>query len=143
MGGERMALFSNKEFEALQVENQRLQSELERLRSREEFNRATIVSLNQGVDNFRDHIFSLETTIRDQTAEIEDLRRQLAAASIRPHNERGAGRKRKVTAEQATFIRSLRMKGMSYGYIADTLTAKFGEKWNKTTVRNAFIAEKN
>ena len=138
-----MAIFNSKEFEALQAENRRLQSELERLRSRAEFNRATIVSLNQGVENFREHILSLQAIIRDKDDEIEDLNRRLAAASVRPHNERGAGRKQRATPEQAALIHSLRMNGGSYGSIAHALTKQFGGEWNKTTVRNNFMAGKN
>jgi len=103
-----MALFNNRELEALQHENQKLKQEIE-----------------------------------NQAAEIAELRRQLETAKIRPHNERGAGRKRKATDEQFLLICSLRLKDKSYNYIARVLAEQYGGKWNKTTVRNTFMAEKN
>ena len=138
-----MPLFNNKELEALQSENRRLQTELEQLQTREDFHRTTILSLNQGVEKLRDHLLSQEQDISAKDAEISDLAQRLAAVSTRPYNERGAGRKRKATLEQILLIRSLRMEGKSYGAIARILTEQYGDKWNRATVRNTFIAEKN
>jgi len=138
-----MALFSNKELEALQIENKRLRTELERMQCREESYKSTISALNQGVEKFREQLLSFQRETENQAAEITELRRQLANAKKKPHNERGAGRSRKATAEQINFILFLRAEGKSYDYIAHALTEKYGGKWNKTNVRNTVIAEKN
>ena len=148
--GDYMPFFNNKEFEALQTENLRLQTEIERLRSelkitqdREAFYKSTIKIYEQATENFRQRLLSQEQEILDKDAEIAKLTRQLASTSVRPHNERGAGRKYRATPEQRELILSLKNDGLGCGGIVRILSEHYGAAWNKTTVRNAIMAEKN
>jgi len=138
-----MALFNNKELEALQIENKQLRTELERLQCREELNKSTISAYNEGVEKYREQLLSFQQETEEQATEITELRRQLDAAKMKPRNERGAGRNRKATPEQINLILSLRTEGKSYEHIAHAMTEKYGGSWNKTNIRNTAIAEKN
>ena len=145
-----MSIFSNKEFEALQVENRRLADRINTLEVLSSNRAKSIGEMRTARQNAEEkiefqnqQIKSLEEIIRKKDSEIDNLKRQLAAAHIHPHNERGAGRKRKATPEQTAIILSLRMEGKSYDQIARILNERFGEDWNKTTVRNTHIAAKN
>ena len=149
-GGDITALFNNKEFETLQAENQRLLADIERLRSelkisqdREAFYKSTIMTYEQATENFRQRLLSQEQEITEKDAEIAELTRQLATVSARPHNERGAGRKYRATPEQRALILSLKNDGLGYGSIASILSERYGTAWNKTTIRNTVLAEKN
>ena len=74
---------------------------------------------------------------------ISELEEEIAALQTRPHNERGAGRKHKATPEQREYIISLFSQGISQNKIARMMTEQTGSQWNKTTIRNMIIAEKN
>jgi len=138
-----LAVFNNKELEALQAENLRLQGEIERLQDREAFYKSTIKTYEQATENFRQRLLLQEQAILGKDAEIAELTQQIPTINTRPHNERGAGRKYRATPEQRALILSLKKDGVGYGGIARILSERYGAAWNKTTVRNTVLAERN
>ena len=68
---------------------------------------------------------------------------RITILQIRPHNERGAGRKHRATSEQREYIISLSYQGISQNKIAGIISNQTGEKWNRTTIRNIIIVAKN
>ena len=61
-----MALFNNKELEALQIENRRLQKELELSQQREENYKSTISVFSEGYEKFREQLLSFEQKTEEQ-----------------------------------------------------------------------------
>ena len=157
-----MALFSNKELEALQSENRSLKDKVATFETR-------LSAKDKALSEYKTHVGELEGKIERLKSEIEknktelsksfsshkveklreyyekyidELEEQLAAPQTRIHNERGAGRKHKATPKQREYIISLFSQGVSQYKIARMMTEQTGGKWNKTTVRNIIIAGK-
>ena len=145
-----LRLFGNKEIESPKLENKRLTEKIETLEARLASQGKSVDEQESALRNAEEvaetsakYTASLEETIKRKDAEIAEIRGLLTAASIRPHNERVAGRKRKATPEQARLILLLKNHGESYAQIARTLTGLFGGDWNKYTVRNTHLSLKN
>jgi len=158
-----MAFFNNKEFEALQAENDKLKDRIALLEVRLSAKDKAIIEMRSQIDELEIQneeyiaaIDKLEIAASDKISfhEVEKIRReylskisaleeQRSALRIRPHNERGAGRKYKATPEQVEYILSLSADGHSQVKIAKILTEQSGEKWNKSTVRNIIISAKS
>jgi len=102
-----MALFNNKELEALQIENKQLRTELERAREGAAFSQSNIEALVRGTEKLREQLLSFEQKNEEQATEIESLHRQLVDAEFKAHNERFQGFEQKMI-EQAAEIKSLR-----------------------------------
>lgn len=101
------------------------------------------ISVCQGTSKiFVSKIEFLSNQIQILQSENTQLREQITATPIRPHNERNAGRKHKATSEQVQYILSLFSEGHSQVKIAKILSEQSGDKWNKSTVRNIIISAK-
>ena len=123
-----MALFNNKELEALQAENAEFEDKVAELEAR----------LSNSLSSA--HVKMMYQKFNDYITELEE---EIAVLKNRPHNERGAGRKHKATPEQREHIISLFSSGISQNKIARMMTEQTGDQWNKTTIRNIIIAGKN
>ena len=158
-----MALFNNKEIDALQTENDKLKDkiallevrlatkdkavmemrlQIDELETRNEEYTATIDKLEIAASN-KISFHEIEKIRREYLSKISALEQQIAALRIRPHNERGAGRKSKATPKQVEYSLSLSADGHSQIKIAEILTGQTGDKWNKSTVRNIIISAKS
>ena len=158
-----MAFFNNKEFESLQAENNKfkdriallevrlsakdkaiieMRSQIDELETLNEEYTATIDKLEIAASN-KISFHEVEKIRREYLSKISALEEQRSALRIRPHNERGAGRKYKATPEQVEYILSLSADGHSQVKIAEILTGQTGNKWNKSTVRNIIISAKS
>lgn len=159
-----MALWNNKQdFEFLQSENEQLQEKASSLEIRLSVKekglkekQKRIAKLEQKVNDLTTKLEKYKPTtspnlffhdmenLRQQHAiEIAKLEQKISALQIRPHNERGAGRKPKATSTQRDFILSLFAQGVSQVKIAKILTEQSGDKWNKSTVRNIILRAKS
>lgn len=159
-----MALWNNKQdFESLQTENEQLQEKLSSLEIRLSVKEKGLAEKQKRIAELEQQVGDLETSLEKHkpttspnlfSHEIESLRQQhsleiakleqkITALQIRPHNERGAGRKQKATPEQRDFILSLFSQGVSQVKIAKILAEQSGEKWNKSTVRNIILSVKS
>jgi len=123
-----MTLFSKKELERLQHENNALHDKITSLEARL-------------ANSFPSH--KVKEVCQEFNNYIDTLESELSALKNRPRNERGAGRKRKATSEQVALILSLSDEGKSHSAIAKILSTEYNEPWNKTTVRNVVLAAKN
>lgn len=158
-----MAFFNNKEFEALQAENEKLKDKIALLEVRLSAKNKAIVEMRSQIDEMKTQneeytaaidklkiaasnkisFHEVEKIRQEYLSKISALENRLSATQIRPHNERNAGRKRKAKPEQALQILSLHADGLSHVKIAKILTEQSGDKWNKSTVRNIIIAGKS
>jgi predicted nucleic acid-binding Zn-ribbon protein len=151
-----MALFNNKELEALQTENTELKDKIAtlevRLSTREKAlseHKQTIDKLTAEAEKYKAELSNSFPSHRVEKVKqyyediISKLEDEVAVLQARPHNERGAGRKHRATPEQRDCILSLFSSGISQNQIARMMTEQTGGKWNKTTVRNIIISAKN
>ena len=155
-----MALFNNKEFEALQAENTKLNDKITSLETRLSARDRALSEYKDMVEELEKQIEHLKTENKKYKLQLSDsfsshkvknvcqlydeqiakFEEEIAALQIRPHNERGAGRKRKATPAQTEMILSLVNQGKSYYSIAKILSTEYNEPWNRTTIRNLVIA---
>jgi len=155
-----MALFNNKLLETLQIENTELKDKIISLETRLSIkdkvlseNRIAIDELEKQIELLNIEIekykFKLANSFSSHQVNkvrqyydnyISEIESEIAALQNRPHNERGAGRKRKATPEQIEMILSLVNQGKSYYAIAKILSDEYNERWNKTTVRNTVLS---
>jgi len=145
-----LRLFGNKDIESLKLENKRLTEKIETLEACLNSQGKNLEELKSALQKAEEiaeasakYTASLVETVRRKDAEIAEISGLLTAASIRPHNERVAGRKRKATQEQARMILLLKNEGKSYAQIARTLIDLFGGDWNRFTVRNTHLSVNN
>ena len=158
-----MALFNNKEHEALQAENAMLKEKIISFETRLSVKDKNLSECRATIDELEERIERLNAEIEKNKSKpsdtyssnqvkricqeyndyISQLEEDISTLKIRPHNERGAGRKRKATPEQREHILSLFSSGISQNKIARMMTEQTGSQWNKTTIRNIIIAEKN
>ena len=158
-----MALFNNKLLETLQAENAELKDKIISLETRlsvkdkllsenittiDEFEKK-IELLNAEIEKYKTKLTNTYSSHQvDKVRQVYDnfiseLESEIAALKDRPHNERGAGRKRKATPEQFAMILSLINQGKSYYSIAKILSTEYNKLWNKTTVRNTVLSANN
>ena len=71
-------------------------------------------------EKLRDKYFELRKLFEAQSAELESLKAR------HRHNERGAGRKTKVTLEIAQQVKAMRQSGVTYSDIAASLDLAVG-----------------
>ena len=158
-----MALFSKKEIEALQCENDSLKEKIISLETRLSAKDKLILEYKTMIDEFEQQTERLNSEVKKYKCTaadtfsshqvkklhqqyndyISELEEKIYSSQTHPHNERGAGRKYKATSEQRDYIVSLFSQGISQNKIARMMTEQTGGKWNKTTIRNIIISAKN
>lgn len=102
---------------------QELEKEINTLRNQQDIvsgvNQADYIQLKQENDRLNVENDFLRQKIARQERDINFLKSHLSVAPAeRPHNERGAGRKPRITPEQIAEIQSKKQSGMSYREIA-------------------------
>ena len=150
-----MALFNKKELEILQAENTALKAENHSLITQLNVKSITLIEANHIIEKLSAEVerfkskrsknlssHQVENTHQNYINKIAELEKEIETLKIRPHNERGAGRKHKATPEQSDYIISLFSQGISQNKIAKMMTEQTGGKWNKTTIRNIIIRAK-
>jgi chromosome segregation ATPase len=150
-----MALFNKKEVEALQAENAKLNDKIILLEARLSARDTALREYRDMVEKLTAEVEGYKTKMTKNYASrqiknlqqhydhsIDKLQEEIVALKIRPHNERGAGRKHKATPEQRDYIVSLFSSGISQNKIARMMSEQTNDKWNKTTIRNIIISSK-
>lgn len=96
--------------------------------------------LNRQIDCLRDQLrntISLAEHEKLLAAVKGDYDAKLTEIKIqhqKPHNERGAGRKRKATKEMMERVKALHVKGLSQQNIAQAVSDELGISISRTTV---------
>ena len=111
-------------------------------------------------DDYSDLQKSKKTEISNLQSQIKKLNEQLEKSNIetlelkkenkkiktenaslinfqqeKPHNERGAGRKSRITSEIRQLILDLKSQNFTQAEIAKKLTDSTGEHWSRSTIR--------
>jgi chromosome segregation ATPase len=150
-----MALFNKKEAEALQAENAKLNDKIILLEARLSARDTALREYRDMVEKLTAEIEGYKTKMTKNYASrqiknlqqqydhsIDKLQGEIASLKIRPHNERGAGRRHKATREQRDYIIALFSSGINQNKIARIMSEQTNDKWNKTTIRNIIISSK-
>lgn len=101
---------------------QELEKEINTLRNQQDIvagvNQADYIQLQQENERLKAENDLLRQRTARQERDISYLKESIQAPAERPHNERGAGRKPRITPEQIAEIQSKKQSGMSYREIA-------------------------
>lgn len=86
-------------------------------------------------DSLNRHI-ACEDRVMDCQREVRRLQSEIELLEARKvHNERGAGRKSRITQEDIFLTKQCMMEGKSLAEIADVLSEKSGRSWSRSSVK--------
>lgn len=157
-----MAFWNHTQVEELQNENQRLQEQVlkyhrEMIRYKDSGNTEHSVEnanlkircnlLQTEVDRLKQQLDQSvsrtehEESIRASKEQILGLRKIIENLrnQPKPHNERGAGRKSRITPEHVVFVKKAKTEGKSLSEIARLLSDYSERPWSKSTIRYILI----
>ena len=118
-----------------------MKNQLERVKRRNDELNIQIGELKESIrekqiylDNSISH-YAHNKIIAELQQQIDDLKSTKINICPKPiHNERGAGRKSRVTPQALDLIQSLANSGLSHKAIAEKLTDETGKRWSKSTI---------
>jgi len=90
--------------------------------------------MEQEIADLKKELKQKDSTIRYLKNVNTELERQLKSQPAKIHNERGAGRKSKITSEMIAEIKALRQKNLSFSQIAKVCSQSSGVTISKSSV---------
>jgi len=90
--------------------------------------------LQKEVSDLKEVLRKKDSTIRHLNNVVANLRKQLESKPQKIHNERGAGRKSKITTEMVAEVMNLRHKNLSIAEIAKVYSQNSDNQISKSSV---------